>query len=239
VLPPETSTWISAGRYNSFAGVLGVGGNYYGQLGIGPAGDPASNPGQDHYTYNPPVSGKAVAGFEFSYYVEAGKVMVAGGNELGQLGNGTFSPIDTPNPIFAPVLTGDWTPLSDVRTVVAGSSFGVAVKYDGTVWTWGANNYGQLGDGTLENRAYAALVTGLPPIIAVSASTGRYLPPPLDESPVHDHVLALASNGTVWGWGENRDGECGSGTPGVPVTDPILVSDPVTVPVQVRRGPGT
>ncbi len=235
-LPPGTSTWISAGRYNSFAGVLGVGFNDYGQLGVNPAFYTSLPPS---YFYSPPVSGTPVAGFEFSYYIEDGKVMAAGRNDLGQLGNGTLSPVDTPNWIFAPVLTGDGTPLTEVQMVAAGSDFGVAVKRDGTVWTWGANDYGQLGDGTLVNRYYAAPVSGLPSIVTVSASTGRYLPPPLEDSPVHDHVLALAKDGTVWAWGENRDGECGNGTPGVPVTDPVSDSDPVTVPVQVMTAPGT
>lgn len=79
------------------------------------------------------------------------------------------------------------------------------------------------------------MVPKLPRIVAVSADTGRALPP---LSPVHDHVLALAADGTVWAWGENRDGECGNGTPGVTVNDPVKVSDPVTFRVQVLTGPG-
>ena len=43
--------------------------------------------------------------------------------------------------------------------VATGEDFTVALKGDGSVWTWGINNYGQLGDGTYINRAYPVQVT--------------------------------------------------------------------------------
>ncbi len=65
---------------------------------------------------------------------------------------------------------------------------------------WGANFDGQLGDGSTERTATCrCAVSGLSGVDAVSA--GR------------DHSLALLSDGTVVGWGDNEEGQLGDGTP--------------------------
>jgi alpha-tubulin suppressor-like RCC1 family protein len=46
--------------------------------------------------------------------------------------------------------------VSGVKQIVAGAEFTVALRSNGEVWTWGANNYGQLGDGTHTDRATPA-----------------------------------------------------------------------------------
>ncbi len=53
------------------------------------------------------------------------------------------------------------TPLVDMIFIKSGDSHSMAVKADGTVWTWGTNTYGKLGDGTTTNRNYAVQVSGL------------------------------------------------------------------------------
>lgn len=122
VLPPGTARWVSAGRHGSFAGVLafrdpgGLGGAY------------------TSWTYIPPVSGKPVAGFDVSYFVEDGQVMAIGRNDFGQLGNLSLGGLSL---TYAPVFTDTGMPLTDVKMVAAGSAFATAVKRDGTVWTWG------------------------------------------------------------------------------------------------------
>jgi len=115
VLPPGTARWISAGRHDSFAGVLTF------------AAVPYSN-----WTYIPPVSGKPVAGFDVSYFVEDGQVMAIGRNDFGQLGNLSLGGLSL---TYAPVFTDTGMPLTDVKMVAAGSAFAIAVKRDGTVWT--------------------------------------------------------------------------------------------------------
>ena len=83
----------------------------------------------------------------------------------------------------------------------------MAAKLDGTVWTWGSNVYGQLGDGTTVAHSVPTVVPGLTGIISVAAAvtTGGY-----DDG--ESHTAALRSDGTVWCWGENRSGAVGDGT---------------------------
>ncbi len=65
----------------------------------------------------------------------------------------------------------------------------VSLKSDGTVWAWGANGSGQLGDGTTIDKLTPVQVSGLSSVIAVAA--GSF------------HTLALKSDGTVRAWGHN------------------------------------
>lgn len=74
----------------------------------------------------------------------------------------------------------------------------VYVKGDATLWGWGSNSSGQLGDGTTIDRANRVQVTTLSGMKAVD--TGE------------DHTVALKSDGTVWTWGNNSNGQLGNGT---------------------------
>ncbi|MCL2087921.1 MAG: dockerin type I domain-containing protein [Oscillospiraceae bacterium] len=93
-------------------------------------------------------------------------------------------------------------------SVSAGNDHSVALLSDGTVWAWGWNNRGQLGDDTTTDRRIPVQVSGLTGVTTVSSSG--------------DHTMALKSDGTVWAWGYNWTGQLGDGT----VTDR-------TTPVQV------
>jgi alpha-tubulin suppressor-like RCC1 family protein len=92
-------------------------------------------------------------------------------------------------------------------TIAAGSQHALALRADGTVWAWGANGFGQLGnnDNTLANSNTPVQVTDaagtgfLTGIIAIAAGG--------------DHSMALKSDGTVWTWGRNGNGELGNNDP--------------------------
>ncbi|MEW6571243.1 MAG: hypothetical protein AB1390_08750, partial [Nitrospirota bacterium] len=66
--------------------------------------------------------------------------MLWGRNDYGQLGNGTYADSNVPTQIGVNDLI--------VTAITAGGFHTVALKSDGSVWTWGRNNYGQLGSGT-------------------------------------------------------------------------------------------
>ncbi len=119
-----------------------------------------------------------------------GTVWGWGNNTNGQLGNG-----DSGTFVRSPVQT---TGLADVVSVSAGKYHTIALKLDGTVWAWGYNFNGQLGDGTQYNRCTPVQVSVLTDVISVSS---RY-----------DHSIALKSDGTVWAWGSNTSGQLGDGT---------------------------
>jgi hypothetical protein len=69
---------------------------------------------------------------------------------------------------------------------------------DGTLWAWGDNSDGELGEGTLTSRATPVQVIALSNV--ESAVGGAY------------HTLAVRTDGTVWAWGENWYGQLGDGT---------------------------
>jgi hypothetical protein len=85
-----------------------------------------------------------------------------------------------------------------VVAIAAGDGHTVVLKRDGTVWAWGRNWSGQLGDGTYTNRATPVAVSGLTEVIAIAAGM--------------EYTVALKSDGTAWAWGSNEYGQLGDGT---------------------------
>ncbi|HLY08330.1 MAG TPA: RCC1 repeat-containing protein [Planctomycetota bacterium] len=144
------------------------------------------------------------AGGSFSLALtQDGTVWVWGANGEGELGTGATTPANAPVP--QPVAG-----LSNIVAISAGTSHALALRNDGLVFVWGDNTLGQLGNGSASSTPGAvALVSGLTGITAISA--GAYC------------NLALRSDGTIWGWGDDSSGQLGNGS--APTT-------PVTVPTQ-------
>jgi alpha-tubulin suppressor-like RCC1 family protein len=82
--------------------------------------------------------------------------------------------------------------------LIGGYQHSVRVKQDGTVWAWGENNQGQLGDGTITRRLLPVQVPDLHGVTALAAG--------------QTHTVALRQDGTVWAWGFNGSGQLGDGT---------------------------
>ena len=137
------------------------------------------------------------AGLSHTVYVdETGTLWAWGSNQAGQLGTETqeTSTDLEGNPI--PYASQPLAVMEDVVSASAGADFTVALKADGTLWTWGGNDEGQLGTGTTEGSATPVQV--LDQVTAVVA--GDF------------HVAAIRTDGTLWTWGDNLFGQLGDGT---------------------------
>ncbi len=131
-----------------------------------------------------------------------GTVWAWGANGSGQLGDGTTS---------SSQLSRQVAGLSGVKAVVASGDHSLALRgVDGSVWAWGANGSGQLGDGTTVARLLPVQVMGLEGVVALASGA--------------NHVLALTSGGTVLAWGRNAEGQLGDGST-LPSSTPRLVSE--------------
>ena len=183
--------------------------NYDGKLGIGETNAPLTSvpvevhgPGNVSYLN----SVKAIMGCEeHNVAVKSdGTVWCWGWNAYAQLGDGTT------NDAWTPVQTGllSVPPLTNVTKLGGRPYFTLAVKSDGTIWAWGMNQYGQMGNGTV-NPLSGPQVTV--PVQVSSSSPGGAINNPLQVSCGYSVGAALATNGTVWTWGT---GELGNGTTG-------------------------
>lgn len=133
----------------------------------------------------------AATGRRHSVAVDSlGLVWVWGDNSVGQLGTRSFGGSTSPLRLG---LTG-------VVTVAAGAWHTAALDKTGHVWAWGGNTLAQLGDGKRGNFSLSIVpqqVEGMDNVIAIRSGD--------------HHVLALRADGTVWGWGDNRQGQLGGG----------------------------
>jgi len=120
-----------------------------------------------------------------------GSAWAWGYNGGGQLGDGTTT--NSSVPIAVKGLS------KRVIAVAAGGDFSLALESDGSVWAWGTNDRGQLGNGTNVNSGRPSAVNGL---------TGRFVAIAACEA----HGLALRSDGSVWGWGDDYQGQLGNGS---------------------------
>jgi len=77
---------------------------------------------------------------------------------------------------------------------VAGNNHSLAIKVDGSLWAWGYNGYGQLGNGTTANSLIPIQI--LDEVVSVAAGG--------------EHSLAIKADGTLWAWGDNSIGQLGN-----------------------------
>jgi alpha-tubulin suppressor-like RCC1 family protein len=122
--------------------------------------------------------------------------------------------------------------LHSVIAIMGGETHNMALRSDGTLWSWGYNFVGELGDGTTNDAATPVQVglNSVPPLTGVTRLGGRTY-----------FSLAVKSDGTIWGWGMNGSGQMGNGTSGANVLAPVMVSNSqpgqaVNSPLQVSCG---
>jgi alpha-tubulin suppressor-like RCC1 family protein len=166
--------------------------------------DPATKkPYAQTKPWNPGVAGAvqvAIGGADTLILLRDGSVLGCGENHKGQLGDGTT--------VNKPTLTRMQAP--PVREVSVGGSATVGehtilVGTDGAVYGLGLNNFGQIGDGTVENRLLPV------PVLSSSVELNeKALATVAKVSAGPDHSLALLSDGTVLAWGQANYGQLGA-----------------------------
>jgi uncharacterized repeat protein (TIGR02543 family) len=149
------------------------------------AGDPVTVPGNIGYLFNP---GHSFVGWNTA----------ADGSGTSYAPGATLTMADADLTLYPAWNNENW-PVS----VWGGARNAIVLKADGTVWTWGLNGHGQLGDGTTTDSAVPVQVLGpggvghLTGIIAIMGG--------------EQHHFALKADGTVWAWGMNMTDQLGDG----------------------------
>ncbi|MDO7847312.1 T9SS type A sorting domain-containing protein [Hymenobacter sp. M29] len=192
-----TYTQVAAGSYYSLGlradgRLYAWGYNYYGQLGN------ATNNGA--YTANPAptqVPGtytQVAASASHSLGLRAdGSLWAWGWNRFGELGNAANNATYNPNPTPTQV-PGTYT------QVAAGDFHSLGLRADGSLYAWGWNGYGQLGNATNSGTATANPTPLLVPGTYTQVTAGS------------GHSLGLRVDGSLWAWGNNYYGQLGNAT---------------------------
>lgn len=134
-----------------------------------------------------------------------------GKNTHGQLGIGNATDISSP------VQIGSGTNWADVFGSFCRSNF--AIRTDGTLWAWGQNPEGNLGDGTTTPRSSPVQIAGTWTTVAA----GLF------------HTIGIKSDGSLWGWGDTGSGQVGSGSTGTSISSPVQLQSGSTF-VKVAAG---
>jgi alpha-tubulin suppressor-like RCC1 family protein len=196
IKPDWKWTMVSAGWYHTLAirddGSLWAWGlNETGQLGIGKGISSSSVPvridGANDWVF-------VAAGLGHNLAIKKdGSLWSWGANSAGQLGNNDPSKAIQYTPVL--IDSGKWLTAAAGCVVEDTRSHSLAVKADGSLWSWGWNQYGQLGDRSYANKDIPGQVGDEYDWTAVSAG-GR-------------HSLALRKDGSLWAFGYNEYGQLG------------------------------
>ena len=124
-----------------------------------------------------------------------GTLWTWGYNNSGQLGTGNTTARSSPG-----TTAGGGTNWKQVALAQGNLNWrGVAIKTDGTLWTWGTNGFGGLGDGTTTNRSSPGTTAG-------GGTNWKQV------DSAYDMTVAVKTDGTLWTWGRGTSGQLGDGT---------------------------
>ena len=208
-MPPGANVAsVAAGFKQSYAltssgQIYAWGLNKDGQLGIGSTKSQSDLPESVNLPSGVTATAIAAGGFHGLAVGSDGNIYSWGLNEDGQLGDGSTTNSDTPIAVTLPTAA---VPVA----VAAGDLHSLALTSDGTVFAWGDNVSGELGNGSTTESATPVKVQFPPGVTVTAIAAGSYANIP--GQPGGDYNLALASTGAVYGWGNNLYGTIGNGT---------------------------
>jgi len=134
-----------------------------------------------------------------------GNLYACGYNNTGQLGNGSIVSVSTPVQIGPMV---NWLQVA-TPSYSKTQDFGCSIKQDGTLWSWGYNAFGQLGQNNTTNYSSPVQVGSLTNWKFISLGTGS--------------TLSIKTDGTLWACGNNANGQLGLGTTSGAYSSPVQV----------------
>ena len=173
------------------------GNNEHGELGNGTIINSSTPLQANVFSSTNPAIAIAVGDIHVLALKSDGTVWAWGDNSQGEIGSGTFSRDGVLSPIQI-TQDSDGNTFNGIISISGGGDFSLALKNDGTVWSWGYNYYGELGNGTIYPTYAPAQVSGLSGVQGISAGFWN--------------AAAVKNDGTVWTWGQNTYGQLGNGT---------------------------
>ncbi|MGA8726953.1 MAG: putative Ig domain-containing protein [Acidimicrobiales bacterium] len=198
-LPTGVTPTAIAGGYNS-GYAIGSDGNVYawGYNGDGELGNGTTTNSLTPVEVSLPsgVTPTAIASGGYSGYAigSDGNLYAWGYGSVGELGNGTTTNSSTPVEVALP---SGVTP----RAIASGQSVAYAIGSDGNLYAWGYDGYGELGNGTTMFDSLTPVEVALPSGVTPTAiASGGY------------SGYAIGSDGHLYAWGDNGNGELGNGT---------------------------
>lgn len=162
--------------------------------------------------YDVPYNIEFVKISKYSAIDTSGNLWTWGGNEYGQIGDGTTTSSYVPKQVM------DGTTFSEVSS---GQGYTVAIDTSGNLWAWGCNNNGQVGNGGISN-GISSLNDYPMQTVPVKIKSGTKF---TAISAGVFHCLAIDTSGNLWAWGCNSSGQIGNGS-----------ETNATSPVQIKSG---
>lgn len=208
VIDAVAGTWHGCGlRYDGTVKCWGY--NAYGELGNNSTTNSSSAVSVSSLSTAIALSAGA---FHTCALIVDGTVQCWGANWYGQIGNSVWPGSNVPSSAVSGISTA--------IAIAAGAYHTCALLANGTIRCWGANDYGQLGDGsTTDSYGPSSAVSGISTAVGIAA--GGY------------HTCALLANGTIQCWGYNTSGQTGDGTTYAWYTTPTTPVIGVTTAVAV------
>jgi len=124
-----------------------------------------------------------------------GSLWAWGDNSAGQLGTGNTTSYSSPVAVIGGHVFHKFS--FGALSTALNTAYAAGLKADGSVWTWGSNTYGQLGNNTRTNSSSPVAVVGNHSFVDIRCGGGSYM-------------IALKADGSIWSWGNNTAGQLGT-----------------------------